>query len=128
MTSRHNSLISEGDRALLRLLLRFLKLEAVEKLTVAATFVIVALVVFALGTCAVFFLSTGLVKSLSAWLEDEALANYLVGGVLVLLIIIFYAFRVRLVENKVVASVSASILRAEQREEDEEDDEEIERR
>ena len=53
-------------------------------------------------------------------------------GVLLLLIIVFYVFRVTLVETRVIAAVSASILRSEiisgaKREndgEDEEDDEE----
>ncbi len=117
--------LPEEERELLGLLLRYLKLEAVDKLSVATTFVVVALVMFALGTCALFFLSAGLVKSISALVGDEALANYIVGGSLLLVIVLFYAFRVRLVENRVVAAISASILRAETEEGNEnmEDDE-----
>lgn len=117
--------LPEEERELLGLLSRYLKLEAVDKLSVATTFVVVALVVFALGTCALFFLSAGLVKSISALVGDEALANYIVGGSLLLVIVLFYAFRVRLVENRVVAAISASILRAETEEGNEnmEDDE-----
>ena len=105
--------LPKEERELLGLLSRYLKLEAVDKLSVATTFVVVALVVFALGTCALFFLSAGLVKSISALVGDEALANYIVGGSLLLVIVLFYAFRVRLVENRVVAAISASILRTE---------------
>jgi len=114
------------DKELLHLLGRYLKLEAAEKLSIATTFLVVALVIFALGTSAIFFLCSGLVHSLSELVGSEATANYIVGGVLVLLIILFYAFRVRLVENKVVASISASILRAETRSgaTDEDEDEE----
>ncbi len=117
--------LPEEERELLGLLSRYLKLEAVDKLSVATTFVVVALVVFALGTCALFFLSAGLVKSISVLVGDEALANYIVGGSLLLVIVLFYAFRVRLVENRVVAAISASILRAETEEGNEnmEDDE-----
>ena len=117
--------LPKEERELLGLLSRYLKLEAVDKLSVATTFVVVALVVFALGTCALFFLSAGLVKSISALVGDEALANYIVGGSLLLVIVLFYAFRVRLVENRVVAAISASILRAETEEGNEnmEDDE-----
>ena len=117
--------LPKEERELLGLLLRYLKLEAVDKLSVATTFVVVALVVFALGTCALFFLSAGLVKSISVLVGDEALANYIVGGSLLLVIVLFYAFRVRLVENRVVAAISASILRAETEEGNEnmEDDE-----
>ncbi|MBR6197919.1 MAG: hypothetical protein IKQ72_10020 [Bacteroidaceae bacterium] len=117
--------LPEEERELLGLLSRYLKLEAVDKLSVATTFVVVALVMFALGTCALFFLSAGLVKSISVLVGDEALANYIVGGSLLLVIVLFYAFRVRLVENRVVAAISASILRAETEEGNEnmEDDE-----
>lgn len=117
--------LPKEERELLGLLSRYLKLEAVDKLSVATTFVVVALVVFALGTCALFFLSAGLVKSISVLVGDEALANYIVGGSLLLVIVLFYAFRVRLVENRVVAAISASILRAETEEGNEnmEDDE-----
>lgn len=117
--------LPEEERELLGLLSRYLKLEAVDKLSVATTFVVVALVVFALGTCALFFLSAGLVKSISVLVGDEAFANYIVGGSLLLVIVLFYAFRVRLVENRVVAAISASILRAETEEGNEnmEDDE-----
>ena len=122
--SKRNRL-PEGDIRLLRLLERYAKLEAVDKLTVGITFLIVALVVFALGTSAVFFLCSGLVHTLSELVGSDALANYIIGGVLLLLIIVFYVFRV-------TAAVSASILRSEiisgaKREndgEDEEDDEE----
>jgi hypothetical protein len=101
------------DVELFHLFERYLKLEAVDKLTVATTFLIVALVIFALGTSAIFFLCSGLVHSLSDLVGSEALANYIVGGVLLLIIVLFYVFRVRLVENRVVAAISASILRAE---------------
>ena len=117
--------LPKEERELLGVLARYLKLEAVDKLSVATTFVVVALVMFALGTCALFFLSAGLVKSISALVGDEALANYIVGGSLLLVIVVFYVFRVRLVENRVVAAISASILRAEADvdDEEEEDDE-----
>lgn len=116
--------VPKEERDLFSLLCHYLKLEAVDKLTVAATFLVVVLVLFALGTCALFFLSAGLVKSITTLVGDEALANYIVGGMLVLVLVLFYVFRVRLVENRVVAAISASILRAE--ESDGVDDEENE--
>lgn len=106
--------VPKEERDLFGLLCHYLKLEAVDKLTVAATFLVVVLVLFALGTCALFFLSAGLVKSITTLVGDEALANYIVGGILVLVLVLFYVFRVRLVENRVVAAISASILRAEE--------------
>jgi len=126
MIKDKNIKVPKEERELYGLLCRYLKLEAVDKLSVATTFVVIALVMFALGTCALFFLSAGLVKSIAAWVGDEALANYIVGGTLVLIIVLFYVFRVRLVENRVVAAISASILRAEEGEEEDNEDEEEE--
>ncbi len=106
-------LISGADIKLLRTLERYLRLELTEKLTVCVSFVIIALVVFALGSSAVFFLCSGLVISLSDVLGSVALANYVVGGGLVIIICCFYFFRVPLVENRVVEVLSLSILRSE---------------
>lgn len=103
------------------LLRHFLKLEAIDKLTIVTTYLIVIAVVFALATSAIFFLSTGLVKSLSAVIGDEALAYYIVGGVLVLCIIVFYMNRKAWVETPVVRSISSSILTKDTINEDDED-------
>lgn len=103
------------------LLRHFLKLEAIDKLTIVTTYLIVIAVIFALATSAIFFLSTGLVKSLSAAIGDEALAYYIVGGMLVLCIIVFYMNRKAWVETPVVKSISSSILNNEAIDEDRED-------
>lgn len=106
-------LISGADIKLLRTLERYLRLELTEKMTVCVSFVIISLVIFALGSSAVFFLCSGLVISLSDVLGSVALANYVVGGGLVIIICCFYFFRVPLVENRVVEVLSSSILRSE---------------
>lgn len=110
---------------ILSLLQHYLRLEAIDKLSVATSFLIVFGVIFVLAVSAIFFLSTGAVKSLSAHIGDEAMANYIVGGVLVLMIIVFYCNRKRWVEGPVVRSISASILAHSQtnNEEDLDDDE-----
>lgn len=100
---------AEGT-GLLSLMLKYARLEAIDKLSVATTFLIVFGVIFVLAVSAIFFLSTGFVKTLSAYLGDEALANYIVGGILVLCIVIFYCNRKRWVEDAVVRSISASVL------------------
>lgn len=100
---------SEGS-GVLSLLLKYARLEAIDKLSVATSFLIVFGVIFVLAVSAIFFLSTGAVKSLSAYIGDEAMANYIVGGVLVLCIVIFYCNRKRWVEDAVVKSISASVL------------------
>ena len=115
MTSNNNE--NETDRLyketteLTDLLKQYLKLEAIDKLSVATTFLVVGGVMFIFAWCAVFFLSTGLVKSLSELLGSESAAYYLVGGVLVLILILFYLFRKSLVESHVVKGISQLILK-----------------
>lgn len=92
---------------------QYLKLEAIDKLSVTTTIIIVAGVIIALSTSAVFFLSTGLVKSLSSVIGNEALAHYIVGGILVLIIVVFYMNRKKWVEDRVVRNISHDILSAE---------------
>lgn len=89
---------------------RYLRLETVDKLTVVTTFLIVAGVIFALGTSAIFFLSTALVEAISLMIGNSALAYLIVGGVLVLAIWVFWINRKSWVEDKVVRSLSESIL------------------
>ncbi len=89
---------------------RYLRMETVDKLSVVTTCLIVAGVVFALGTSAIFFLSTALVEAISLMIGNSALAYLIVGLVLVLAICVFWANRKTWVENKVVRSLSESIL------------------
>ena len=101
------------------LLLQYLKLEAIDKLSVATTSLVVGGVVLVFAISAVFFLSNGLVKTISGWLGDEAAANYLMGGVLLLIIILFYSKRKAWVEGPVVKGISQSLLKEEEDETEE---------
>lgn len=114
---------AEGN-GVLSLLLRYARLEAIDKLSVATSFLIVFGVIFVLAVSAIFFLSTGVVKTLSEYIGSEATANYVVGGILVLLIVVFYCNRRRWVEEPVVRSISASVLAHQTLREEELDDEE----
>lgn len=107
---QYNTRRSAEGNGILSLLLKCARLEAIDKLSVATSFLIVFGVIFVLAVSAIFFLSTGAVKTLSEYVGSEATANYIVGGVLVLLIIIFYCNRKRWVEGPVVRSISASVL------------------
>lgn len=98
------------DKGLLTHLERYIRLESIDKLSVATTFIIVAGVLFALGTSAIFFISTGLVQALSIVVGNEALGYFIVGGLLVVVMVVFYMNRKRWVEDKVVRSISRSIL------------------
>jgi len=98
------------NKGLLTHLERYIRLESIDKLSVATTFLIVAGVLFALGTSAIFFISTGLVQTLSIMIGNEALGYFIVGGILILIMIIFYINRKSWVEDRVVRSLSRSIL------------------
>ena len=89
---------------------RYLRLEAAERLTVLTTCVVLAAVIFALATSAIFFLSTGLVKSLTLLTENEMLSYYIVGGGLLLIILLVYLLRKPLIENKMVGVFSKELL------------------
>lgn len=121
------TLNNEGDanrvpretEEIVTLLLQYLKLEAIDKLSVATTSLVVGGVVLVFAISAVFFLSNGLVKTISGWLGDEAAANYLMGGVLLLIIILFYSKRKAWVEGSVVKGISQSLLKEEEDETEE---------
>jgi len=89
---------------------RYLRLEATEHLTVVTTYVVLAAVTFALATSAIFFLSTGLVKSITMLTGSEIVSYYIVGGVLVFIILIFFLFRKRLIESPLVKLFSEQLL------------------
>ena len=110
--------IADDTQGILTMLTQYLKLEAIDRVSVAATFLILGGTIFALATSAIFFLSTGIVKSISSMIGSEASAYYLVGGVLSLVILIIYINRKAWIERPVVRSISRSMLK-----EDEDDEE-----
>jgi hypothetical protein len=105
--------LANDAEGVLTMLKQYMKLEAIDKLSVAATFLILGGVMFALATSAIFFLSTGVVKSVSRLIGNETAAYYLVGGVLVLVILVVYLNRKAWIERPVVKSISQSILKEE---------------
>jgi hypothetical protein len=105
-----DSQILNDIRRLAYRLERYLRLEAAERLTVLSTCVVVAAVIFALATSAIFFLSTGLVKSLTLLTENEMLSYYIVGGALLLVILFVYLLRKPLIENQMVKAFSKELL------------------
>lgn len=89
---------------------RYLRLEATERLTVVTSYVVLIAVVMALATSAIFFLSTGTVKALTLWTENEMLSYYIVGGILVLLIVLVFLLKKPLIENPFVKMFSDQLL------------------
>lgn len=88
----------------------YLRLEATERLTMVTTYMVLAALVLALSTSAVFFLSTGLVKMLALWTGSEMWSYYMVGGFLLLLILLAFLFRKPLIENPFVRLYSQQLL------------------
>lgn len=89
---------------------RYIRLETIDKLSVVTTYMIVALVVFALGTSAVFFLSNALVEALTLVVGNRAVSYLIVGVVLLLVIWVFLANKKAWVENCIVRSLSETVL------------------
>ncbi len=89
---------------------RYIRLETIDKLSVVTTYMIVALVVFALGTSAVFFLSNALVEALALVVGNRAVSYLIVGVVLLLVIWVFLANKKAWVENRIVRSLSETVL------------------
>ena len=89
---------------------RYLRLEATERLTVVTSYVVLAAVVLALATSAIFFLSTGTVKALTLWTENEMLSYYIVGAFLVLLIVLAFLLKKPLIESPFVKMFSDQLL------------------
>ena len=102
--------VSEDIRRLAYRVERYLRLEATERLTMVTTFVVLAAVTMALATSAIFFLSTGLVKTLTLLTGSDMLSYYIVGGFLVLLILLAFLLRKPLIENPFVRMFSEQLL------------------
>ena len=102
--------IAEDVRRVAYRLERYLRLEATERLTVVTTFVVLAAVTMALATSAIFFLSTGLVKTLTLATGSEMLSYYIVGGALLLIVLLAFLLRKPLIENPLVRMYSEQLL------------------
>ena len=102
--------ITDDFRRLAYRMERYLRLEATERLTVLTTWVVLAAVIFALSTSAIFFLSTGLVKTLTLLTENEMASYYIVGAFLLLIILLVYLLRKTLIENQFVKVFSKEFL------------------
>jgi hypothetical protein len=89
---------------------RYLRLEATERLTMVTTFVVLAAVTMALATSAIFFLSTGLVKTLTLATGSEMLSYNIVGGALLLIVLLAFLLRKPLLENTLVRMYSEQLL------------------
>jgi len=102
--------VGEDIRRLAYRVERYLRLEATERLTLVTSYVILAAITLALATSAIFFLSTGLVKTIAVVTGNETLSYYIVGAFLLLLIVVAFLLKKPLVENPLVRMYSEQLL------------------
>lgn len=108
-TDDMNKILDEGKH-LLKLSERYLKLEAIDKLSLLMTILVVSGVVFVLGMSALFFICLGIVKKLTQTIGDEALALFIVGGALLALVLCFVLLRKYLVTNPVIKALARELF------------------
>lgn len=88
----------------------YVKLTAIEKLTVLLAAMTFVGVVIVLSACALFFLSAALVEWLDTVLTCKWLANLIVCGIVFLLLIIAFCFKKTLILNPVARFVTKLFL------------------
>lgn len=102
--------VGSDIKGLARQFERYLRLEATDRLTVMATGVALAAIVFALALIAVFFLGTGLVHTLTSWTGSEEMSYYLVGGGLLLLVLLLFILKKPMLEKPMLKCFSDLLL------------------
>lgn len=107
---KESSVIGEDIRKLAYRVERYLRLEATERLTVLTTVIVLAAATFSLATSAIFFFSTGLVKTLTLVTGDETVSYYMVGAILLLLIVLLFIIGRPLIESRLVKTFSSQLL------------------
>lgn len=107
---QESSVIGNDIRRLAYRVERYLRLEATERLTMLTTVIVLAAVTFALATSAIFFFSTGMVKTLTLVTEDEMVSYYMVGAILLLLIVLMFIIGKPLIESRLVKIFSSQLL------------------
>lgn len=97
-------------RSLLCRVEHYLRLEATDKATVLGTGVVLGAVAFALVMSSIYFLGTGVVKSLTLLTGSEMASYYYVGGGLLLLVVLLFLCRKSLIEKPMLRSLSKKLL------------------
>ncbi|MCH5174346.1 MAG: hypothetical protein J1F40_00485 [Prevotellaceae bacterium] len=89
---------------------RYLRLEATDKATVVVTIVALVMVALVLSVSSVFFIGTGLVKSLTLLIGSEILSYFCVGIALLLVVVLLFVCRKPLIERPILRMLSKKIL------------------
>ena len=103
-------MVGSDLRGLLCRVERYLRLEATDKVTVIGTGIVLGAVVFALAMSSIYFIGTGVVKSLTLLTGSEMVSYYCVGGGLLLLVVLLFLCRKYLIEKPLLRSISKKLL------------------
>lgn len=103
-------MVGSDLRGLLCRVERYLRLEATDKATVLGTGIVLGAVAFALVMSSIYFLGTGVVKSLTLLTGSEMASYYYVGGGLLLLVVLLFLCRKSLIEKPILRSLSKKFL------------------
>lgn len=108
-TSSYKELWSEIKKYL-TLQIDYAKLTAVEKITILVSSMTFVGIVIVLSTCTLFFLSEALVDWLVQIFKSECIANLIVCGAFLFLLLIVFIFKKTLIINPVAKFVTKLFL------------------
>ena len=88
----------------------YLKVAGTEKLAIILSSIAVVAAVMILGGIALFYISFSGVYLIESWVGSESLAYLVVGLIMLILLAIVYAFRMKLIVNPIARFVSKLFL------------------
>ena len=88
----------------------YLKVVGTEKLAIILSSIAVVAAVMILGGIAIFYISFSGVYLIEAWVGSESLAYLIVGFIMLILLAIVYALRMKLIVNPIARFVSKLFL------------------
>lgn len=88
----------------------YMKVAGTEKLAIILSGIAVVAAVMILGGIALFYISFSGVYLIEAWVGSESLAYLIVGIIMLILLLIVYAFRMKLIVNPIARFVSKLFL------------------
>ena len=88
----------------------YLKVAGTEKLAIILSSIAVVAAVMIQGGIALFYISFSGVYLIEAWVGSESLAYLIVGIIMLILLLIVYAFRMKLIVNPIARFVSKLFL------------------
>ena len=103
-------MVGADIRSLLCRVERYLRLEATDKATVLGTVIVLVAFAFALAMSSIYFLGTGVVKSLTLLTGSEMVSYYCMGGILLLLVVLLFLCRKSLIEKPILRLLSKKLL------------------